>query len=244
MQNLSAEKSDQKLFKNSPVDDDGQVNDRGQVNDDNEASDEDDDSDSFSVTSSLEACEHCGEEYCTDPEIGIAQVARVCKPTLVDITYPPASTPVKPLRKKRKLDSLVSRAKEQASKFLRLPKFTMRDTYYTAVPEARLKHSSARDSMTTNSGKSMMNATEPKAEPEKQRNKLKLKIPAEDSIPRDYYLPRHAHSGQADQEDSFGMEPTTPERRKLDELTDGVRIIYKRKSPAKSSPRFSFFKRD
>lgn len=195
-----------------------------------------------SPTASLEMCEHCGEEYCADAEVGIAQEARMYKSTTVLISYSAPSTPAKPLRKKRKLDSLVSRAKEQAGRFMKFPTYG-RITYCTTVSDARLKHSSAMHAMATKPDNSMTKSAEQKAEHEKLR-KLKLQIPTKDFVARDFALPQHVSSSQADSDSSFGMDPTTPERRKLDELHEGVRIVYKRKSPAKSSSRLSFLRRN
>lgn len=66
-----------------------------------------------SLAPSLEPCKHCGEEYCPEASIADALIARQYKPSLVTISHSPL-TPAKPLRKKRRLDSLASMAREQA----------------------------------------------------------------------------------------------------------------------------------
>ncbi|OJD36840.1 uncharacterized protein BKCO1_9000142 [Diplodia corticola] len=210
----------------------------GQVNGDNDTRDL-----AVSPTASLEPCEHCGEEYCTDAEVGVAQEVRMYRATPARISHSASSTPAKPLRKKRKLDSLVSRAKEQASRFLRFSKIERKSTYCTIVPDARLRHSSADHAMATEPANSMISTAGQKPGHEKRRE-LKVQIPTEDFVGRGSAHRQYANSSQADEDEPsspFGMDPSTPERRKLDELHEGVRIVYKRKSASKSSSRLSAF---
>ncbi|KAB2571030.1 hypothetical protein BFW01_g1600 [Lasiodiplodia theobromae] len=215
MQTPMSDKSNQKLPKSSQANGNNDSRDRSQ-----------------SPTASLEPCEHCGEQYCTDVVVDTAEVALQCKPTTVVISHSAPSTPAKPLRKKRKLDSLVSKAKEQADS------------------DTSLEHSPVSDIATEpDDSITYPLAVQPVATPTRSQDarKLKLQIPTDGFIERDFASsPQQIDSGLAVQDVSpslFGMDPRSPERRKLDELHEGVKIIYKNRTPTKKSSRLSFLRR-
>lgn len=185
-----------------------------------------------SPTPSLTLCEHCGEEYCADAVVETAELAHSCKATLV-YAASNNSTPAKPLRKKRRLDSLAMMAKEQRGRFVTSLYSMVTLLNLQTVPEASLRHLASAhfdDDFIEPMRKE-------KSEYEKMM-KLKIEIP-----------------GNQTDEDNDGFVPgaDSPDRRALDELRKGVRIIYKNQSPHKSqsplknhSPfkkRSSFFRR-
>ncbi|GME65627.1 uncharacterized protein LTHEOB_2892 [Neofusicoccum parvum] len=179
-----------------------------------------------SPTPSLRPCEHCGEEYCTDAVVATAQLARRCKLSAIAISHSTPSTPAKPLRKKRKLDSLVMKAKEQA------------------VPDFCPTHLPADMATGRSPARHVPSSPERKERTEHTRSerttRLQLATPGTEYISRDF----------APQGDPFVYSPPppgspdkrSPERRKLDELRQGVQIVYKRQ-PAPKPSRLSFLKR-
>lgn len=233
MQTPMSDKSNQKLPKSNQVNGDSDSRNRSQ-----------------SPTASLEPCEHCGEQYCTDVVVDTAEIALQCKPTTVVISHSAPSTPAKPLRKKRKLDSLVSKAKEQAGRFVPFPHVRHVFAYSAADSDTSLEHSPVSDIATEpDDSITYPLAVQPVATPTRSQDarKLKLQIPTDGFIERDFASsPQQIDSGLAVQDLSpslFGMDPRSPERRKLDELHEGVKIIYKNRTPTKKSSRLSFLRR-
>lgn len=197
-----------------------------------------------SPTPSLRPCEHCGEEYCTDAVVATAQLARRCKLSAIAISHSTPSTPAKPLRKKRKLDSLVMKAKEQAGRFVNSIQSETVDVNMQVVPDFCPTHLPADMATGRSPARHVPSSPERKERTEHTRSerttRLQLATPGTEYISRDF----------APQGDPFVYSPPppgspdkrSPERRKLDELRQGVQIVYKRQ-PAPKPSRLSFLKR-
>ena len=230
MQNTVTDKSNQKLSENRQAKGGNYTSDHG-----------------VSPTASLEPCEHCGEEYCTDATVGTAQVARKGSPSTVVISHSTPSTPAKRLRKKRKHDSLVSKAKEQAGGFVVFAFSEHILAYSETVPDARPTHPPISHVMATRPDEATTHAPEKELATTGARyempRQLQLQIPDEEIVARDFAPPHLGHASPSASPSSSGLDMRSAERRRLDELHKGVKIIYKNESARKSSSRLSFFKR-
>lgn len=198
-----------------------------------------------SPTPSLEPCDHCGEDYCADARIETARRGCRCKPSIITISHSTPSTPAKPLRKKRRLDSLASMAKEQAGRSMHYIYCGKNLPDAEIVPGVPRMSPSTGGSMVATADAPIISAAKEdgtKVSKPEQLMKLQLQIPGNEYITRESTPPNRVDtrlSGHVASPSTPDLDTRSPERRKLDELHEGVKIIYKQPSPRKSAKRLS-----